>query len=148
MMVTQILTGPARPAERTWPAIALTIGIGVFSAIALGAVATKPVRGAAFTWLLLGGLWGAAAVQICCPAAELVIKLLVLTGLLGPASLGAHPQLAHRLVQPRDDHRDLGGARWADGDGGGGVPAADAGAAAVGGARRARRALLCSCWDC
>jgi hypothetical protein len=122
MMVTHTLPRPARPAERTWPATALTVGIGMFSAVALGAVATKPVRGAALTgtdgvivlacalrfltvvmtqaavrswgrgvpgWLLLGGLWGAAAVQICYPAAELVIKLLVLTGLVEQTSLGA-----------------------------------------------------------
>src|SRR4051794_6616976 len=49
MMVTQTLIRPARPAERTWPATALTVGIGVFSAVALGAVATKPLRGAALT---------------------------------------------------------------------------------------------------
>jgi hypothetical protein len=106
----------------TWPANALTVGIGLFCAIALGAVAAKPLRGAELTgtdgvivlacalrlltvamaraairpwgrrvpgWLLLGGLWGAAAVQLFYPAAELVIKLLVVVGLLEQTSLGA-----------------------------------------------------------
>ena len=125
MTVAPTLTGPgARSPQwsRTWPANALTAGIGLFSAIALGAVLAKPLRGAELTgtdgvivlacalrgltvamtqaavrswgrrvpgWLLLGGLWGAAAVQVVYPAAELVIKLLVLTGLVEQTSLGA-----------------------------------------------------------
>jgi hypothetical protein len=125
MTVAPILTGLGTRSPRwspTWPANVLTVGIGLFSAIALGAVAAKPLRGAELTgtdgvivlacalrgltvamtqaavrpwgsrvpgWLLLGGLWGAAAVQVVYPAAELVIKLLVLTGLVERTSLGA-----------------------------------------------------------
>ncbi len=128
MTIAETLPRPAVPStsgprqEPTWPANALTVGIGLFSAIALGAVLTKPLRGAELTgtdgvivlacalraltvamaqaavrpwgrrvpgWLLLGGLWGAAAIQVCYPVAELVIKLLVVAGLVEQTSLGA-----------------------------------------------------------
>lgn len=55
--------GPYRPEHafaqwsRTWPATALTLGIGLFGAIAPGAVAAKPLRGADLTgtnWAVLG----------------------------------------------------------------------------------------------
>lgn len=39
--------------------------------------------------ILLGGLWGAAGCQILYPAAELVIKLLVIAGIAPETSLGA-----------------------------------------------------------
>jgi hypothetical protein len=39
-------------------------------------------------WLLLGGLWGAAATQLAYPVAELVVKLLILVGAMDPIHKG------------------------------------------------------------
>jgi hypothetical protein len=40
------------------------------------------------SWLLLAGLWGAAAVQLAYPVAETVVKGLILTGLMEPLDKG------------------------------------------------------------
>ena len=39
-------------------------------------------------WVLLAGLWGAAAVQLAYPVAEAVVKALILTGLMDPVDKG------------------------------------------------------------
>lgn len=39
-------------------------------------------------WLVLGGLWGAAAVQIVYPVAETVVKAAILAGLMEPLDKG------------------------------------------------------------
>jgi hypothetical protein len=39
-------------------------------------------------WLLLAGLWGAAAVQLSYPIAETVVKALILTGVIEPINKG------------------------------------------------------------
>ena len=39
-------------------------------------------------WLLLAGLWGAAAAQLAYPVAETVVKSLILTGLIDPLDKG------------------------------------------------------------
>ena len=39
-------------------------------------------------WVVLGGLWGAGAVQIAYPLAETVVKVAILTGLMEPVSKG------------------------------------------------------------
>ena len=39
-------------------------------------------------WLLLAGLWGAAAVQLAYPIAETVVKSLILSGLMDPIDKG------------------------------------------------------------
>ncbi|AGZ38458.1 hypothetical protein [Actinoplanes friuliensis] len=39
-------------------------------------------------WLLLAGLWGAAAVQLAYPIAETVVKALILTGVMEPINKG------------------------------------------------------------
>ena len=39
-------------------------------------------------WIVLAGLWGAAAVQLLYPLAETVVKLLILTGVMEPLNKG------------------------------------------------------------
>lgn len=64
-------------------AIALRL---VTVAMAVAAVASwgRRVPG----WLLLAGLWGAAAVQLSYPVAETVVKALILTGVMDPIAKG------------------------------------------------------------
>ncbi|NUO56962.1 MAG: hypothetical protein HOV78_09880 [Hamadaea sp.] len=67
--------------------VSLSIGLRLLSiGIALASVRRWGDRLPA--WLVLAGLWGAAAVQLLYPLAETVVKALILTGVLEPMNKG------------------------------------------------------------
>lgn len=67
--------------------VLLAIGLRLVSiAIALASVQRWGDRVPA--WIVLAGLWGAAAVQLLYPVAETVVKALILTGIMEPINKG------------------------------------------------------------
>ncbi|MEV6968921.1 hypothetical protein AB0M47_27755 [Hamadaea sp. NPDC051192] len=67
--------------------VSLSIGLRLFSiGIALASVHRWGDRLPG--WLVLAGLWGAAAVQLLYPLAETVVKTLILTGVMEPMNKG------------------------------------------------------------
>jgi hypothetical protein len=67
--------------------VLLSIGLRLLSiAIALASVQRWGER--LPSWIVLAGLWGAAAVQLLYPVAETVVKTLILLGIMAPMNEG------------------------------------------------------------
>ncbi|WP_433615928.1 hypothetical protein ACQP2P_13165 [Dactylosporangium sp. CA-139114] len=56
--------------------------------VAMALASVQPWGARVPSWILLAGLWGAAAVQLMYPLAETVVKALILTGVMAPVHKG------------------------------------------------------------